>query len=295
MTSPKQPPHAPGINVFNFKTPLAPTAAPKTTRFKLHGSPQSRSIARIGQNGLSTLLCGGIINPFGPTLNAIALDGPFEAGKELPIVYMNLNPFSQEAKEVGIAQIGETWNPAVDLLPFFSMMFGSCPTLLLPSSLLDSDEAVAIYSLFLATFDDGLSQLKKVPNFPGDPWNRIQQDVNGLEDVAQRIRSRRDPVDDKPKLNAEEARELAENLLNPKNLKLEIQAFFSHGKVPSSFREAVKWQSARYHWKSLQSISACSRFRAICLQWAGRRAGRVMTLMRKSSSRGGLCSNTPTG
>jgi hypothetical protein len=195
-------------------------ATDNASTFQLLGRPRSRSVKTIGKNNwLTTLLAGGIVNPFGPTLGVLAVDGLIEEGKTLPIIQLMLHPLNQDAMEVGSARIGKTWTPLVDLPPFFSLPFISyCPTLLLPSCLMGPDEVLSIYSRFLATFEDGYSVLEKVRRFPGDPRKRVRQDIRDAF-------SRRNADEERKELNAVEAKELASNLLNPKNLKEEILAF----------------------------------------------------------------------
>ena len=195
------------------------------SKFELHGTPRNQPLNEMGQDGLTTLVGWGIINPFGPTLSAFAIDGIVDPGKELPILHLMLNPFTQEVKEVGIAQVGETWQPMVDLPPLFSLEVGSCPTLLLPSVLQEPDESVTLYSLFLTTFANGVSVLNKVRRFPGDPWNRVEEDANGLEGLIPKSKLGGDQEADERQLTRAEAEELAGNLLEPDNLKKEIQAF----------------------------------------------------------------------
>ena len=120
-------------------------------------TPVPRPLDSIGQGPFVTLLGAGIQNPFGPTLNTLVVEGffPFEPGAVVPFVQMMLNPFSQEATEVAIGRVGENWSPFEELPRFFSLEFGCCPTLLLPSRFFEHEVNVTMYAHFLASFEDG--------------------------------------------------------------------------------------------------------------------------------------------
>jgi hypothetical protein len=211
--------------------------------FALWTHLKETSLDRVGrEEGLKTLFAWGIVNPFGPTLTAVATDGIiFAPGRKLPIVYVMLNPFQQEVQIVGEACIGQTWNALRDLPPLFGVRLGSCPTLLLPSSHREADEDVELYANLLSHFDDGSNVLEKVRRFPGDPWNRVKDDVDQSQDIMvkgiQRMRNGLDDGGDPEasgrRLSPGEARELASNLLQPRNLKAELQAFMYawHGSI----------------------------------------------------------------
>jgi len=121
--------------------------------------PRARDVDSIGETPFVTLIGAGIQNPFGPTLNALVVEGsfPFQPGSTVPFVHLMLNPYSQVIEEVAIARVGNTWNPFDEVPRFFSLNFGCCPTLLLPSRFLDRKANVKIYARFLNSFGDGPS------------------------------------------------------------------------------------------------------------------------------------------
>lgn len=189
-------------------------------------TPRSVSPTTIGQDGMFTLLATGIVNPFGPTLNVLAIDGDPEPGRQLPVIRVLLNPFTQEAETIGLARIGGTWDLASGLPRFFDSIAGSCPTVLMPSAMLDDDEAISLCSEFLQVFDDAFGVLERVRRFPGDPWNRIEKEVGGLGDVLRQAELGEETGSQQRALTEGEARELATNLLEEENLKQELAAFF---------------------------------------------------------------------
>lgn len=204
----------------------ADTAGDSPTVLQLLAKPEPIRLETIGDKGLVTLIASAIVNPFGPTLNVLAVDGDPQPYRELPVIRLMLNPFAQEAEQVGLARIGTSWDLPATLPPFFSSIAGSCPTILLPSAMLDHRAAQTLCARFLEAFDDGLEVLEKVRRFPGDPWNRIQQDVDGLGDVLEDIERGKEKAGADRRLAPEEADELAAKLLDEESLKQELAALF---------------------------------------------------------------------
>jgi hypothetical protein len=177
----------------------------------------------IAEEGFTTLLATGIINPFGPTLTVLAIEGDTRSGLESPVLRLVLNPFLQDFQQVGIARQGDTWSLESQLPPLFPLYAEeSCPTLLMHSPLLGHEQAVAVFTELLATVKDGASVLEGVRRHPGDPGNRVQEQMNGLSAALQASLTGQETD---RRLTTEEARELAENLLNPHNLLAETKAF----------------------------------------------------------------------
>jgi hypothetical protein len=201
------------------------------TTFELYTEASTQVVKPLSPGEANTLLAGGIVNPFGPTLNVLVAGGKWEPGRTVAILHAMLNPFQQGVREVGRAQIGDTWNLPVELRRFFRLPFGSCPTMLLPSKLMNEASALETYSEFLTTFQDGFSKLEDVRRFAGDPWSRVQAEVDrGMDVIAKAVKQVNPGPVDKPHaeraLSMAEARELAGHLLQPSNLILELQAFF---------------------------------------------------------------------
>lgn len=199
----------------------------KTSLFTKLSHPHEIELKSLWDRDLTTLAGAGIINPFGPTLSILALDGIIEQGKVMPLLYIMLNPFMQEAKEVGTARIGEVWNPTNDLRQFFPLMGNSCPTLLLPASILGKGLTVRFYAGFISIFENAFSIFQGVHKFPGDPWKRVHAEMNKLKDVnfLRRILKGDKSYEEKREIEEKEAVELAQNLLEPENLREEIKAF----------------------------------------------------------------------
>jgi hypothetical protein len=132
---------------------------------------------------------------------------------------INLNPFSSELRVVGEARMGDTWDPVGDVSQFFPLGFQGPPTLILTSNLMEKDDNIHLVTKFLAGFDDGLMLLDRVRRHPGDPWKRVQEEVDGaFENLKEGHTGGR-------RLSLDEASELADNLSDLANVLAEFRAF----------------------------------------------------------------------
>lgn len=176
-------------------------------------------------SGLATFLLGaGIVNPMGPTLNVLAMEGLGNPGDTAKVCQLSLNPFNQSCNEVGEVVIGDVWNPPHDLMPFLDG-WGSCPTLLIPSALYNQKAAEELFSRFLQRFEDGAETLQQIRKHPGDPWTRVKGEMDGLAGMLQRLMKGNGEEKKDGPLDATAAAEYAKLQLDPKNLKEEFSAF----------------------------------------------------------------------
>ena len=186
----------------------------------------SRSYAvpftKFCRSKFTVLHAAGIVNPFGPTLSMLAIDRELENPSCQSILRVSVNPYSQTCENVGRAEIGDTWNPLADISPFLLGLLASCPTLLLSSTLLKEDVALAICANHLMQFEDGGGVLERVKQFPKDPWKRVKSEVDS---VAKRSRNARHAPAEGTRLDEPASRELAALLLEPEAAKTELQAF----------------------------------------------------------------------
>jgi len=140
--------------------------------------------ALIGLEALSTALIplvgGGIVNPFGPTLQLTAVIGGLQAGGDLPIVRAMLNPFSQEVAQIGLFRARELIDPVAAIQAVIPSNAGGCPTALLVSPLLGQrfDDLVNLTACYLANCDSGEMTLAGVNRFPGDPRSRVKHEID---------------------------------------------------------------------------------------------------------------------
>ena len=208
---------------------------PRRSRFTLLQEPIPTSLTEVGQSGFTTLIAGGVVNPFGPTLTVLTADGHFpKAVGRVPVLLIALNPFAQTCHTVGHVEIGDMWSPLEDLDPFVaSLAFGACPTLLIPSTFMNADVTRTLYARFLSTFEDGAEVLAKVRCYPDDPWRR---NLAGLDAALRVERAHEDPVK-RGRLNQSEALELATTLLAQDHVRTELIAFLD------AWEAAVHFQS----------------------------------------------------
>lgn len=193
--------------------------------FKKYDEPEESGLEAFG-SGLATFLFGaGIVNPMGPTLNVLAMDGLGSLGDTLKVCFLSLNPFNQSCHEVGEVEVGNAWEPQRDLIPFLNG-WGGCPTFLIPSALYDPKVAEELFVQFLQTFEDGSETLKQIRNHPGDPWTRVKGEMDGMAGVLEKImKGNSGTRGDEGPLDVKSATEFARLQLDPKNLKEEFDAF----------------------------------------------------------------------
>jgi hypothetical protein len=171
-------------------------------------------------------------------LNVVAVVGDFAPNRKLPLVRVMLNPFSQEAEQIGDAVFAGRWSPVQDFEPLLRLAAGACPTLVLPSSLLDEDDALTITARWLATFDDARKTMDSVGAHFGDPWTRVGEEVE--QATAELVATLKPEGDLKlpslRPLSSEEARAFARSVLSHKHFEPEIQAFFYAWKGSINFQ-----------------------------------------------------------
>jgi len=193
--------------------------------FDRHSDSIEMDLDSVGQEGFTTLFALGIVNPMGPTMNALVANGFGSVGERRALLHLMLNPFSQSCYEVGVVTFGETSPSLPDLRAFLSLPFGACPTLLMPSALYSDEFAQNLFVELLQSFDDGHQAWDKLRHFPGDPWKRVENEMAELPDFIakspKRIKTQKRPR----RLTITQAREFAQLQLNPKNLDEEFKAF----------------------------------------------------------------------
>ena len=185
-------------------------------------SPSSDLSALLAQP-ITTLAATGIVNPHGPTLTAVSVLGDGRTG-EGALVSVMLNPFSQEIAHIGPVSLPVQWE-SNRLLSGFSSSFGSCPTLILPSSHLSTETAVLACAELLQSFPNGGNVLERVKRHFANPWDRVAEEVGAMAALLKAYQETGSTsVADSP-LDADEARELANLLLSVEHTVPELEAF----------------------------------------------------------------------
>lgn len=176
---------------------------------------------------LCVLLGGGIVNPYGPTLQLTAAIGPWIEGTDMPVVQAVINPFQQSVYQVGIFKTRALTNPVEILSAFMPAAPGGCPTALLLSPLLSQrpNDIMSLVGKYLAACDAGYRTYQGVKQFPGDHRSRVN---NELAAAARRIVAARqgEHADtDNRQLTPEEAHELLSIQLRPQHFIDEWRGF----------------------------------------------------------------------
>lgn len=196
----------------------------EATEFKLQAESKPFTVNRVMASPVTGLLVSGIINPFGPTVKAFVAVGELKVGRRLPVVFLGLNPFQQEVKEVGTLTIGKTWRPSEIIPQLFGLHAGSCPSLILPLEKLKPASAVSLFAEYLRGFDDARKVYDQVRQFYGNPWDRISRDIRISTESLTGADSH--GSENYEPLSENEARQLAELLLADEHSSPEIQALF---------------------------------------------------------------------
>jgi hypothetical protein len=185
---------------------------------------------------VSALIVAGIVNPFGPTLTSVVASAPVQERFDRPLVWVMLNPFQQQLAQVGWLASDLDSDLILAISSLFGLPFGGCPTLLLPNARLTTEEAIFVHAQFLAQFADAKRVLERVRAYPGNPWDRVQSELDDARVPNHPVSSdRMEP------LTEPEALELATLALDDRHAGPELQAFFqawqgaiAHSELPAT-------------------------------------------------------------
>jgi hypothetical protein len=175
-----------------------------------HGVPSARKLSSVAMHDFTLLLGAGVVDLSRPSLAVVGLEGEPDASG-FHLVRMVLSPFSRSVQEVGTVPSSACRPTAEDLAPLLGLGWGDRPTLLLPPALLPLEGSGSIYARLLGSLDEGYPLLQAVRRHPADPIGRL--------------RDARPPRNDGRPLAVDEARELADLLLDPVVYDRELTAF----------------------------------------------------------------------
>jgi hypothetical protein len=181
------------------------------------------SLAQVVAQPFTALLVTGIVNPWGPTLTAIGALGSLRPRAKLPVVWLMLNPFTQEHDIIGELVVGQPWRPDCVIPQLFDLPFGSCPSVLLPNEQLEAGVALSLHAEFLRRFTGARSLMERVRAYYGNPWERVSQEMAAAtQSLAEGFPAERTEIP----LTEREAAELAGMLLAEQHSSPEVQALF---------------------------------------------------------------------
>lgn len=191
--------------------------------------PTARTVGIEALSGeVITLVGGGIVNPFGPTLLLTALAGPWQPGFDMPIIQASINPFSQELQHVGVFKVRGMFDPLGTFLSVVPQSIPGCPTALLVSPLLRerAEDIWTVTSHYLANCEHASGTLDGVPQFPGDPRSQVKQKIDaGMKIMLARQRGEDVPWPDQSRLTPAESMELVRTQLTRSHWLQEWQGF----------------------------------------------------------------------
>lgn len=137
--------------------------------------PKERSLETLDSARATLLLGWGIVNPFGPTLSALVVEGDASDANSGTILYIMLNPFTQWVYEVAEGAYSRDWDLRRELIGFQNITVGGCPTFVAPRAGIADGAEVEFVTKFLLLFADGKATFDKVMEFPDDPVTRVDR------------------------------------------------------------------------------------------------------------------------
>ena len=194
-------------------------------QISLFDEPTLLSLDDLDGSALDVFFATGIVNPFGPTLSVVAAAGEPAEGRELPVVEIMLNPFTQQVLQIGKMLVGSEWTPADDLKPLIQRDYGGCPTMVLISNQVTDSVRFELATQILETHGDRVRGLTEaVKKHFGDPWTRVSEEMRGAE------------YDTDDRSIPEVARELASLVLSSEHFTPEFKAFAAawHGSIENT-------------------------------------------------------------
>ena len=210
-----------------------------------YGVPSARKLSSLAMHDFTMLLGCGVVDLSRPSLVVVGLEGEPDAS-EFSLVRMVLSPFSRCVHEVGTVPSSAGRPTAGDLAPLLGLGCGGCPTLLLSPALLTKDDSRSAYAGLLGSLDEGYPLLQAVRRHPSDPIGR-------LRDARLNRNNGRTLTED-------EARELADLLLDPTAYDRELAAFI--GAWDGSVRKRG-WALRLLPFKTMGTEEFCSLLSSI--------------------------------
>ncbi len=125
---------------------------------------------------LVTYFAGGIVDPCGPTLVAVARDRQAGSDGHSPVYQFNTNPFGQGYWQVATYRQGG--DSEADIRALRPVLADECcPTLMYAPAMIEWNRAPHVLAGWIEGFRDSARTLARVEAFCGDPWNRVSSEI----------------------------------------------------------------------------------------------------------------------
>lgn len=210
----------------------------RPTTLEMLDVPLPADLAALESTPLCALFALGIVNPYGPTLHVVASVGPWAAGARTAVVHLALNPFQQQAEQVGWLAMGDEWQPLELFAPLFALDFGVCPSLVLLNSAIAEHEREAFaFELLSRRLDEAALRMASVERYFGQPYERVGWELQGGHALAEAVPG------------AEAFAWLAKLLIDPRHAYPELGAFLYawRGAVEETTRTVAERDAAYSH------------------------------------------------
>lgn len=191
---------------------------------QLLSKPHEIGFGYITQHPFMPLYSFGIVNPHGPTMQAILAvrDG---TKAPLALVAALLHPFVPSYQIIGYIRPAVSGQRTlegdiINALDYASLHFRGCATLILRSPVLRLDQTMSVaWDMFLKQ-ESLASKLQLVKAYWCDPWQRVDVEIGGPNKLLDTVGTA-----SIPKSREEQAAELVSLMLNEKHLIEEYKAF----------------------------------------------------------------------
>jgi len=137
------------------------------------------TLDKLPESNFKTLLAGVIVNPFGPTISGFLVQNEIQLAGD--VLQFTLNPFSQSVKKIGHCNITNTEDTLDDMVCLMTKSeLNGCPTIIACSDLFPEKDAISYSALWVSMFPDSKQTYSRVKKYYGDPWTRINVEMNSV-------------------------------------------------------------------------------------------------------------------
>ena len=139
--------------------------------------PYQQILEQLKSHPPKLVALGCIVNPYGPTIASLLL---LHESNDWALYRLILNPFHQELTRLRAAKEEESASPN-KIIEEQGLGLTGTPTILLFASARSDDEIFAGARQVALAVDDFGSTIDSLRRFPGNPWDRITEEVREAE------------------------------------------------------------------------------------------------------------------